>query len=145
MVGRGKERALANRDRPFPNLWHCDFELLPIYTHLLGYRLPTLPIFQSLHLVDDSLDHTIAFYSAQLRTSTPYTPVCSTSVVALSEETFIMSALYNNLQMLGFVFVSAFAFELAYDTGMNKIWDNINRGRQWKDIRSRYVKDEEEE
>ncbi|KAI0432133.1 ubiquinol-cytochrome C reductase [Xylaria sp. FL1042] len=58
-----------------------------------------------------------------------------------------MSALYNalfrrNYQMLGFVFGAAFAFEMAYDTGMNKLWDSINRGRQWKDIRHRYVEEE---
>ncbi|KAI0512465.1 cytochrome b-c1 complex subunit 9 [Xylaria bambusicola] len=58
-----------------------------------------------------------------------------------------MSALYNalfrrNYQMLGVVFAGAFVFEMAYDTGMNKIWDNMNRGRQWKDIRHRYVDEE---
>ncbi|KAI0879466.1 cytochrome b-c1 complex subunit 9 [Hypoxylon argillaceum] len=58
-----------------------------------------------------------------------------------------MAALYNalfrrNYQMLGAVFVSAFAFEMAYDSGMNRVWDSINKGRQWKDIRSRYVEEE---
>ncbi|KAI1760972.1 ubiquinol-cytochrome C reductase [Hypoxylon sp. FL1150] len=48
----------------------------------------------------------------------------------------------RNWQMLGAVFAGAFAFEMAYDTGMNKLWDNLNRGRQWKDIRSRYVQEE---
>ncbi|KAI0894976.1 ubiquinol-cytochrome C reductase [Annulohypoxylon nitens] len=48
----------------------------------------------------------------------------------------------SNWQMLGAVFVSAFAFEIAYDTTMNKFWDNHNRGRQWKDIRARYVEEE---
>ncbi|GAW25214.1 putative ubiquinol-cytochrome C reductase [Rosellinia necatrix] len=48
----------------------------------------------------------------------------------------------RNTQMLGIVFASAFAFEMVYDTGMNKVWDNLNRGRQWKDIRSRYVEEE---
>ncbi|KAI1356851.1 cytochrome b-c1 complex subunit 9, partial [Xylaria sp. FL0043] len=48
----------------------------------------------------------------------------------------------RNYQMLGVVFVSAFAFEMAYDTGMNKLWDSINKGRQWKDIRHRYVEED---
>ncbi|KAI5861822.1 ubiquinol-cytochrome C reductase [Durotheca rogersii] len=48
----------------------------------------------------------------------------------------------NNYTMLGVVFVSAFAFETIYDSTMNRIWDNINKGRQWKDIRSRYVDEE---
>ncbi|KAI1083289.1 cytochrome b-c1 complex subunit 9 [Whalleya microplaca] len=51
----------------------------------------------------------------------------------------------RNYQMLGVVFAGAFFFEMAYDTGMNKLWDNINKGRQWKDIRSRYVEEAEEE
>ncbi|KAI1390179.1 ubiquinol-cytochrome C reductase [Hypoxylon trugodes] len=48
----------------------------------------------------------------------------------------------RNWQMLGVVFGSAFAFEMAYDSTMNRVWDNLNRGRQWKDIRSRYVEEE---
>ncbi|KAI4865583.1 ubiquinol-cytochrome C reductase [Hypoxylon rubiginosum] len=48
----------------------------------------------------------------------------------------------RNWQMLGAVFGGAFAFEMVYDTGMNKLWDNLNRGRQWKDIRSKYVEEE---
>ncbi|ORY65877.1 cytochrome b-c1 complex subunit 9 [Pseudomassariella vexata] len=60
------------------------------------------------------------------------------------------SALYNalfrkNFQMLGAVFAGAFVFELGYNQGMNKLWDYNNRGRQWKDIRSRYVEQEDEE
>ncbi|KAL1884287.1 hypothetical protein VTK73DRAFT_3271 [Phialemonium thermophilum] len=60
------------------------------------------------------------------------------------------STIYNiffrrNWAMLGTVFVSAFAFQLGYDSTMNKIWDNINRGRQWKDIRSKYVQGGEED
>ncbi|KAH9909356.1 ubiquinol-cytochrome C reductase [Xylariomycetidae sp. FL2044] len=55
--------------------------------------------------------------------------------------------LYNaffrrNYQMLGIVFTSAFAFEMLFDSSMNKLWDRVNRGRQWKDIRSRYVEEE---
>lgn len=29
-----------------------------------------------------------------------------------------------------------------FDQATDKLWDNINKGRQWKDIRSRYVEDE---
>ncbi|KAJ4420497.1 qcr9 subunit 9 of the ubiquinol cytochrome-c reductase complex [Neurospora sp. IMI 360204] len=49
----------------------------------------------------------------------------------------------NNTAFIGAVFVGAFAFELAYDNGMDKVWDKINKGRQWKDIRHKYVQDEE--
>ncbi|KAJ2989927.1 hypothetical protein NUW58_g3213 [Xylaria curta] len=41
----------------------------------------------------------------------------------------LFSAFFRrNFQMLGVVFASAFAFEMAYDTGMNKLWDNLNKG-----------------
>ncbi|KAI1266805.1 ubiquinol-cytochrome C reductase [Xylariaceae sp. FL1019] len=58
-----------------------------------------------------------------------------------------VSPIYNaffrrNFTMLGVVFASAFAFEMTYDTGMNKVWDNLNKGRQWKDIRAKYVEEE---
>ncbi|KAI0482331.1 cytochrome b-c1 complex subunit 9 [Xylariaceae sp. FL0804] len=61
-----------------------------------------------------------------------------------------MSVLYNvlfrrNFQMLAVVFGAGFAFEMAFNTGMNKLWDNMNKGRQWKDIRERYVQAEEAE
>ncbi|KAK4449309.1 ubiquinol-cytochrome C reductase [Podospora aff. communis PSN243] len=57
------------------------------------------------------------------------------------------SGLYNtlfrkNYAFLGLVFAGAFGFEMFFDTRMNKVWDNINRGRQWKDIRSKYVEEE---
>ncbi|OWP04930.1 hypothetical protein B2J93_6976 [Marssonina coronariae] len=41
--------------------------------------------------------------------------------------------------MLGLVFASAFGFEMAWDTTTDKLWDRVNKGRQWKDIRARYV------
>ncbi|ETS88025.1 hypothetical protein PFICI_01853 [Pestalotiopsis fici W106-1] len=47
--------------------------------------------------------------------------------------------------MLGAVFAGGFAFELFFNQGMNKLWDNTNRGRQWKDIRSKYVQAEDED
>ncbi|KAF3015639.1 hypothetical protein E8E14_011386 [Neopestalotiopsis sp. 37M] len=58
----------------------------------------------------------------------------------------IYNALFRrNFTMLGAVFAGGFAFELFFNQGMNKLWDNANRGRQWKDIRSRYVQAEEED
>jgi len=44
--------------------------------------------------------------------------------------------------MVGTVFAGAFAFEMAFDTISDRIWDNLNKGRQWKDIRHRYIQDE---
>ncbi|KZL76026.1 ubiquinol-cytochrome C reductase [Colletotrichum tofieldiae] len=53
----------------------------------------------------------------------------------------------NNFSMLGFVFATGFAFELGFNGAMNKYWDHLNRGRQWKDIRHKYVEaaDDDEE
>ncbi|KND90139.1 Cytochrome b-c1 complex subunit 9 [Tolypocladium ophioglossoides CBS 100239] len=62
----------------------------------------------------------------------------------------IGSQLYNtifrkNYAMLAAVFGAGFAFEMGFNSGMNKIWDNYNRGRQWKDIRSKYAAEVEED
>ncbi|KAL8294144.1 hypothetical protein RB601_001617 [Gaeumannomyces tritici] len=56
----------------------------------------------------------------------------------------MVSAIYNalfrrNAVMLGAVFAGAFAWEMGYDSVMNRVWDNMNRGRQWKDIRHKYA------
>ncbi|KIN04674.1 hypothetical protein OIDMADRAFT_156855 [Oidiodendron maius Zn] len=76
--------------------------------------------------------------------------------------------LYNflfrrNYVFLGVVFASAFAFEVyvldpweepkencrwlirysTYDITADRIWDNINKGRQWKDIRAKYVQSQD--
>lgn len=70
----------------------------------------------------------------------------------------------SNGIMLSTVFVSAFAIQMyvqgsgtgrnwttgltchrAFDQSSEKIWDSINRGRQWKDIKAKYVQAAEEE
>ncbi|CAD6439187.1 4b68a89e-0e88-4422-8c72-b6f1ce5cce34 [Sclerotinia trifoliorum] len=58
--------------------------------------------------------------------------------------------LYNflfrkNYVFLGAVFASAFGFEMAYDSITDRVWDSLNKGRQWKDIRSRYVEAADDE
>ncbi|KAK7970513.1 cytochrome protein [Apiospora saccharicola] len=58
----------------------------------------------------------------------------------------IYNALFSrNWQMLGTVFAAGFGFELIYNQGMDKVWDSMNRGRQWKDIRHKYVQEAEDE
>ncbi|KAI5848135.1 cytochrome b-c1 complex subunit 9 [Tricharina praecox] len=59
----------------------------------------------------------------------------------------LTNTIYNavfrrNHIFVGAVFTGAFAFEMLFDTTSDKIWDRINRGRQWKDIRHRYVEEE---
>ncbi|RPA73943.1 ubiquinol-cytochrome C reductase [Ascobolus immersus RN42] len=60
----------------------------------------------------------------------------------------IAKGIYNtlfrrNFVFVGTVFTAAFAFEMAFDSYTDKLWDNLNKGRQWKDIRHKYVEDEE--
>ncbi|EJD01016.1 ubiquinol-cytochrome C reductase [Fomitiporia mediterranea MF3/22] len=62
----------------------------------------------------------------------------------------ISSTLYNtffrrNSVFVSSVFVGAFAFTMAFDTGINAFWDRWNQGKQWKDIRHKYVQPAEEE
>ncbi|TQW07077.1 ubiquinol-cytochrome C reductase, UQCRX/QCR9 like domain-containing protein [Cordyceps javanica] len=47
--------------------------------------------------------------------------------------------------MLAAVFTAGFAFEIGFNQTMNKVWDNNNRGRQWKDIRHKYVEEAEDD
>ncbi|UPX09613.1 qcr9 subunit 9 of the ubiquinol cytochrome-c reductase complex [Ascochyta rabiei] len=51
----------------------------------------------------------------------------------------------SNVTLLGTVFAAAFGMQLAFDTGSERIWDNINRGRQWKDIKQRYIEAAEDD
>jgi len=55
---------------------------------------------------------------------------------------FYKTIFRRNYAMVGTVFAGAFAFEMAFDTISDRIWDNLNKGRQWKDIRHRYIQDE---
>ncbi|KIM67868.1 hypothetical protein SCLCIDRAFT_1209999 [Scleroderma citrinum Foug A] len=61
----------------------------------------------------------------------------------------LSDAFYNTIVRRNSVFVStifagAFAFSIGFDVGLMKFWDHWNRGRQWKDIRDRYVQDADE-
>ncbi|KAL7936810.1 ubiquinol-cytochrome C reductase [Trichoderma chlorosporum] len=51
----------------------------------------------------------------------------------------------KNYTMLAAVFGAGFAWEIGFNATMNKIWDSNNRGRQWKDIRHKYVEGGEDE
>ncbi|KAB8234969.1 UQCRX/QCR9 like ubiquinol-cytochrome C reductase family protein, partial [Aspergillus alliaceus] len=62
----------------------------------------------------------------------------------------IASALYQglfrrNAVYLSAIFASAFAFEIAFDSGSNRIWDTMNSGRQWKDIKHKFLVKEEDD
>ncbi|KJA24519.1 hypothetical protein HYPSUDRAFT_38560 [Hypholoma sublateritium FD-334 SS-4] len=54
------------------------------------------------------------------------------------------NAIYNtvfkrNSVFVGAIFVSAFAFGIGFDVGVTKFYDSWNKGKQWKDIRDKYV------
>lgn len=55
------------------------------------------------------------------------------------------AVLRSNTTMLFTVFGAAFGMQLAFDTGSDKIWDAVNRGRQWKDIKQRYMENAEDD
>ncbi|RHZ57926.1 cytochrome b-c1 complex subunit 9 [Aspergillus thermomutatus] len=57
----------------------------------------------------------------------------------------VLGLIRRNAVYLTTIFASAFAFEMAFDTTSNKIWDSMNRGRQWKDIKHLYMNKEEED
>ncbi|QUC18189.1 uncharacterized protein UV8b_02430 [Ustilaginoidea virens] len=62
----------------------------------------------------------------------------------------IANSLYSvlfrkNSVMLAAVFGAGFVFEVGFNNVVNKWWDNHNRGRQWKDIRDKYVQGGEED
>ncbi|KAJ7068053.1 ubiquinol-cytochrome C reductase [Mycena amicta] len=42
------------------------------------------------------------------------------------------------------VFAGAIGFGIAFDTGVTAFYDRWNRGKQWKDIRHKYIQSEEE-
>ncbi|KAK0563602.1 qcr9 subunit 9 of the ubiquinol cytochrome-c reductase complex [Tilletia horrida] len=45
----------------------------------------------------------------------------------------------RNSVYVGTVFGSAFAFGIGFDLLTTKYWDTRNQGKQWKDIRDKYV------
>ncbi|KAG5981582.1 hypothetical protein E4U55_002784 [Claviceps digitariae] len=83
----------------------------------------------------------------------PFEPLFQTSNENSIDDRFTANCLLifalfrKNYAMLAAVFGAGFVFEVGFNNGINKWWDNHNRGRQWKDIRSRYVEggDEDEE
>ncbi|KAM3413801.1 Complex III subunit 9 [Cercospora zeina] len=64
----------------------------------------------------------------------------------------LLNTLYNsivkrNTIFLTTIFAGAFVTNIAFDVTANKIWDQVNKGRQWKDIKHKYMEagDEDDE
>ncbi|KAI0688559.1 ubiquinol-cytochrome C reductase [Cytidiella melzeri] len=43
------------------------------------------------------------------------------------------------------IFAGAFAFGIGFDVGVTSFWDKWNQGKQWKDIRAKYVESASED
>ncbi|KPI40006.1 Cytochrome b-c1 complex subunit 9 [Cyphellophora attinorum] len=67
------------------------------------------------------------------------------SVVGRFSQGLFNGVFRRNYVFLSTVFVGAFAFEMAFDTGTDAIWNRLNKGRQWRDIKQRYMTSEEDE
>ncbi|RPA91921.1 hypothetical protein L873DRAFT_253147 [Choiromyces venosus 120613-1] len=74
-------------------------------------------------------------------TPTP-TPLTTTTMNHKLSQSIYNAIFRRNYVFVGAVFAGAFAFEIMFDQATDRIWDNINRGRQWKDIRARYVQED---
>ncbi|KAF4540949.1 Ubiquinol-cytochrome c reductase [Lasiodiplodia theobromae] len=59
--------------------------------------------------------------------------------------TRLSSLIKRNYVFLTTVFVGAFAAQLSFDTASDKVWDSVNKGRQWKDIKHKYVEASDDE
>ncbi|KAK3058245.1 Cytochrome b-c1 complex subunit 9, mitochondrial [Extremus antarcticus] len=53
------------------------------------------------------------------------------------------SIIKRNAVFLTTIFAGAFATNIVFNIGMDSMWDQINKGRQWKDIKQRYMGDQE--
>ncbi|EON65514.1 hypothetical protein W97_04752 [Coniosporium apollinis CBS 100218] len=58
---------------------------------------------------------------------------------------FLSTLIRKNTVFLGTIFLGAFAIQMGFDTAADRIWDTINRGRQWKDIKKRYIEHDDDE
>ncbi|PWY97973.1 putative QCR9-ubiquinol--cytochrome-c reductase subunit 9 [Testicularia cyperi] len=50
----------------------------------------------------------------------------------------------RNSVYVGSIFFGAFAFGIGYDLATTAWWNAHNRGKQWADIRSKYLQDDSE-
>ncbi|EXJ93010.1 hypothetical protein A1O3_01566, partial [Capronia epimyces CBS 606.96] len=51
----------------------------------------------------------------------------------------------RNAVFLSAIFAGAFAFEIGFDAATDRLWDSWNKGRQWKDIKQKYISAGEDE
>ncbi|RPD61844.1 ubiquinol-cytochrome C reductase UQCRX/QCR9-like protein [Lentinus tigrinus ALCF2SS1-7] len=56
--------------------------------------------------------------------------------------TFYNALVKRNSVFVPVIFTGAFAFSVGFDIGITKLWDARNQGKQWKDIRAKYIEEE---
>lgn len=57
--------------------------------------------------------------------------------------TFYNALVKRNSVYVTSIFAGAFAFGVGFDVGITKFWDTWNQGKQWKDIRDKYITKDE--
>ncbi|KAL1925643.1 uncharacterized protein VTP21DRAFT_526 [Calcarisporiella thermophila] len=55
--------------------------------------------------------------------------------------TIYRSFLKRNSVFVTGIFVSAFLFEYGFNKVTDRIWDDWNKGKQWKEIKDRYAQE----
>jgi len=60
--------------------------------------------------------------------------------MALSNAFYNTFVKRNSIYVTG-IFAASFAFAVGFDSGVTAFWDHWNHGKQWKDIREKYVSD----
>ncbi|KAH9850093.1 ubiquinol-cytochrome C reductase UQCRX/QCR9-like protein [Lenzites betulinus] len=55
--------------------------------------------------------------------------------------TFYNTLVRRNSVFVPTIFAGAFAFSIGFDVGITSFWDSWNKGKQWKDIRGKYMED----
>jgi len=106
---------------------------------LVVHRVPNLQVFFFWH--EDLDDVTLKILSEnRAHKQTVQTTLAFHHSIAMSlPSIFYNTIVKRNSVFLTTLFVSAFAFEVAFDTTTDRIWDNWNKGKQWKDIKDKYA------
>jgi len=61
------------------------------------------------------------------------------AVMSAFSNAFYNAVAKRNSVFVSTVFAGAFAFGVGFDVGVNSLWDSWNKGKQWKDIRAKYL------
>ncbi|KAI0723027.1 ubiquinol-cytochrome C reductase [Earliella scabrosa] len=74
------------------------------------------------------------------------TPLCRlyapSDILLQLANIFYNTIVKRNSVFVPTIFAGAFAFSIGFDVGVTKFWDTWNKGKQWQDIRHKYVEEE---